>query len=232
MNLLIASVPSSGSDWFAGCVESASEHLYRREFFNPICNWTLADRLGLEFGCESPLYIKNILNYSNKDFLDKIINEIWTPSGYTMTKEIWSHRKLWHLKDHFKIVCLARRIEDSLPPTRSRVICWMHSIAKQFKIDGNGFIQDAIAGYKIWTEELENTAKNLDLPLIWWHDLINFSEKELSILFEKIKMPKVDYDRCANNIINTRITIEENTKHHQTEDAKNWECFLKCKISY
>lgn len=226
-NLLIASVPSSGSDWFSECVVSASDHSYRREFFNPICNWNLADRIGSEFGCESPIYAKNILKYSSEKKLDKIIKEVWSPSGFTMTKEIWSHRKLWHLKNYFKIVCLLRRVEDSLPPTRSRVICWMHSIAKQFKIHGKGFIQDSIAGYRIWTEELEKTANDLKIPVIWWHDLVSMDVKKMSELFEPIQMPKVNNTKLSDRIISTRMTFDQNKKRHCCEDGGDWERFFK-----
>jgi hypothetical protein len=221
-NLLIAAVPSCGSDWFAECVRDASSHSYYREFFNPMTNWRLADTIGAEFGCESPLYIDNILTASSEESLQRIVSETWASSGLTMTKENWSHRKLWYLKDHFHVVCFARRAEDSLPPTRARVVCWMHGLARTLGVAGSGFVADAISGYTAWVGELVKTAESLYLPMVWWHDVMAMEKDALVGLIDGLKMPGVDSEACADRIISTRMSFDECEKRRNTKDADLW----------
>jgi hypothetical protein len=221
-NLLIAAVPSCGSDWFADSVAAASGHVYHREFFNPMCNWRAADKIGEEFGCESPLYLENIVNRSSEEALSKIVDEVWTPSGATMTKENWSHRKLWYLKNRFRVVCFARRTEDSMPPTRSRVVCWMHGLARTLGVAGGGFVQDAIAGYSSWVGELVKTAEDLSLPMIWWHDIMAMERPALTKLLEELEMPGVDCSNCADRIISSRMSFEQCDDRRNTKDADLW----------
>jgi hypothetical protein len=185
-------------------------------------NWRLADKIGAEFGCESPLYIDNILSTSSEESLGAIVNDVWAASGYTMTKENWAHRKLWYLKTRFHVVCFARRTEDSLPPTRSRVVCWMHALSRTLGVAGSGFVADAVSGYSAWVSELVRTADDLELPLVWWHDVMSMDKAALVAMLGALRMPGVDVDKCADNIISTRMTFEQSAERRAPKDADLW----------
>jgi hypothetical protein len=204
-DLLISAIPSSGSDWFASCISKASTHSYYREFFNPICNWPLADEIGTVFGCESAKYAHNIIRptFIGDKEVDDIIQDLWKPSGYTMTKEVWATEKLPALTKHFKIVCFSRTPERSMPPNRARVVAWMHTYAAQAGITA-GFARSAMLAYRLMHRSCEWTANALGLPFILWDELIEAEKPRIQQILENAEMPGVDCERAAEIIVETR----------------------------
>lgn len=204
-NLLISAIPSSGSDWFASCISKASSHSYYREFFNPICNWPLADKIGAVFGCESAKYAHNItrLALPHDTGVDKIVETIWKPSGYTMTKEVWVTEKLSALSEHFRIVCFSRTPERSMPPNRARVVAWMHAYADQMGVTG-GFASSTTWAYRLMHDSVQWNANNLGLPFILWDELIVSEKQRIVQILDQAEMPGVDCSLAAEIIVETR----------------------------
>ena len=204
-DLLISAIPSSGSDWFASCISKASTHSYYREFFNPICNWPLADEIGSAFGCESAMYSHNILRpaFAGDEDIDGIVRDLWKPSGYTMTKEVWATKKLPALVEHFRVVCFGRTPERSMPPNRARVVGWMHAYASQAGIPG-GFARSATLAYGLMHRTAKWTAEVLGLPFILWDDLIAAEKPRIKEILDSAEMPGVDCSLAAEIIVETR----------------------------
>lgn len=204
-DLLISAIPSSGSDWFASCISKASTHSYYREFFNPICNWPLADEIGTVFGCESAMYAHNITDRADfgDRYVDEIIEDLWKPSGYTMTKEVWATEKLPALARHFRIVCFSRTPDRSMPPNRARVVGWMHAYASQVGIQG-GFARSAVLAYRAMHAAIEQASNALGLPFILWDELIVAEKPRIRQILERAEMPGVDCSLAAEIIVETR----------------------------
>lgn len=204
-DLLISAIPSSGSDWFASCISKASTHSYYREFFNPICNWPLADEIGTVFGCESAKYAHNITRRTpaGDREVDEIIEDLWKPSGYTMTKEVWATEKLEALSKHFRVVCFSRTPDRSMPPNRARVVGWMHAYAEHLGIQG-GFARSTVMAYRLMHSANEWYAGLLKLPFILWDELIAAEKPRIKDILDRAEMPGVDCSLAAEIIVDTR----------------------------
>jgi hypothetical protein len=204
-DLLISAIPSSGSDWFASCISKASTHSYYREFFNPICNWPLADDLGTVFGCESAKYAHNIARRTpaGDREVDEIIEALWKPSGYTMTKEVWVTEKLEALSKHFRVICFSRTPERSMPPNRARVVGWMHTYAAQAGIQG-GFAMSAMRAYSTMHGASVLASASIGAPLILWDELIVAEKSQIKDILDRAEMPGVDCSLAAEIIVETR----------------------------
>lgn len=204
-DLLISAIPSSGSDWFASCISKASTHSYCREFFNPICNWPLADELGTVFGCESAKYAHNITGRTpaGDREVDEIIEALWKPSGYTMTKEVWATEKLEALSKHFRVICFSRSPERSMPPNRARVVGWMHAYAAEAGIQG-GFAMSAMRAYSTMHGASVRASASVGAPLILWDELIVAEKPQIKDILDRAEMPGVDCSLAAEIIVETR----------------------------
>jgi len=168
------------------------------------------------------MYASNITKHSEEADLQNIYDSLWVPSGFTMTKEIWLHRKLWFFAKHFHVVCFGRRTCDSMPPTRARVVSWMHTIANELGVSGGSFVGDAINGYEAWIVDLARNAAELNLPFVWWHDIMTAKQGDVEQTIAGLRMPGVDVAKCAENIVATRMSPEQCNQRRSTPDAHLW----------
>jgi len=203
--LMISAIPSSGSDWFASCLLRASRHVYYREFFNPLCNWENADRLGTVFGCESQKYSRNIFKtaFSGDRAIAQIFDELWVPSGNTMTKEVWVTEKLPALACHFNVVCFSREPKNSLPPGRARTVSWFHACACQLGIAGD-FAKSAMLGYEFMHKSCVEVAGAIGVPFISWEDMVFGDKQKVRGVLEESCIEGIDCRLAAEIIVATR----------------------------
>lgn len=187
--LLIASMPSSGSDWLADCFMEANPELkYSREHFSPLCNLGDSEILSPHFGDYLYSCTRNLTTPLPDRTLNGVLEYIWRPRGHTFTKENYLAFKLESMSKRFNVVVLARRTEDTFPPTRQRVTAWYeHAFCALDDVGMTPSWADvhvktpmdmAVVGHKLYLRKLVSEAERLGLPILWWHDLVDQDKVE------------------------------------------------------
>ena len=137
---LLLSLPSSGSDWLAGCIARATGWRYfDKEFFNPICNPIPEVESG--FGCEMVSHYRKIA----KPIPSDAAWNAWKQSGYDFNKEVFCAFNVPWFAKRFKCCALLRRCEDTFPPKRARVMSWYDAIWHSCLLAGYSVTAEASA---------------------------------------------------------------------------------------
>lgn len=127
--IMLLSMPNSGSDWLAEAIGKSHPSLsYYREFFNPGTNPKYFSTLRRAFGCEYSTCFANIttLDYSA---CEAAFAASWGMESFDFTKENYSAFKIPFLVQKFRCVALIRKVQNSLPASRSvEVSMWYDAI--------------------------------------------------------------------------------------------------------
>jgi hypothetical protein len=179
LGVCIVSMPSSGSDWFTGCLSSATGmSMYRKEFFNPLTNWSMAGLFAQCMPCELPQCLRHMYTKPNAMQSTQAIDS-WKISGHQLNKEVWSFTKPrieWLVEVGFIVIALMRRTESTFPPTRARVLAWYNHLAKAEggDIDGSP-LEVATRQYSETLLKFNDACESLSVPVIWYEDVLTVS---------------------------------------------------------
>lgn len=182
--LLLASMPSSGSDWLASCIKEAVPSLnYSREHFSPLCNLRDSELLSEHFGDYLYDSTHNLCSKLTDQHLSCVLNQVWVGRGHTFCKENYLAFKLDAFAKRFDTIVFARRTEDTFPPNRQRVTAWYehayHAALKAGLVplyvanQCRNPMDKAVVGHQVFLRQLVSSAKSLGLRLVWWHDMIS-----------------------------------------------------------
>lgn len=110
---MIVAMPSSGSDWFANCIEKANPQIQRpplKEYFTPIVKLEEYSRLAAVFDCETIDSYKNIARRPTPERVaagEAIVDAMWKPE-WRFTKEVWLGFQTELVARRFHLVGLVR----------------------------------------------------------------------------------------------------------------------------
>ncbi len=186
--LLLASIPSAGSDWLAQCFTDAVPELvtpamasdrYKdvKEFFNPICNH-VSPLVSQYFGCELPSTVRNLtrrLAWNERCDL----MEFW-PQEATFTKETFAVYQVGSLSASFDVVKLIRSAEHTFPPKRLRVWAWYQAIGQGLGMKSFNprlWQAEAIAAHAVYSTMLDDFGSSR--PSLRWEKLVTASPASL-----------------------------------------------------
>lgn len=186
--LLLASVPSSGSDWLAKCFTDAVPELVTpavadpmrygnvKEFFNPICNQACGP-VCRYFGCELTSCRDALTRELEADELQHVMEQ-W-PAAATFTKETFAVFQLPRLANRFQIVSLVRSTANTFPPKRLRVWSWYQNIGLAMGFPLNGIVSvhaHAMAAHLAYAAALKSFSPTKPLE---WENLVTDSKAEI-----------------------------------------------------
>lgn len=225
--LLLAAMPSSGSDWLTDCIFEANPELIgypeaKHELFSPICNPDHSKNLSRYFGCERVDCYHNI-------FYDAVGHESlvrgWIRrSGIEFAKDVWNAFQLSMLSYSFqRVLILTKEPRSMFPPSRARVVNWYCAIAEAARTNP---IQDAaisawlgstarslserhphavaLVGYAIYRGLLYRAAQHLPTAKgITWETLLWDTEDTIA---ERLTDLPIDATKTAAVIVRTRET--------------------------
>lgn len=189
--LLLASLPSSGSDWVASCMVDANPELrYSREFFCPTVNLPHSRELSAVLGDTLYSNVKNLCRPISAAELDHLLDSTWRQTNFNFSKENYLPFQLEAFAEKFDIVVLLRRFRDTFPPHRHRVMQWYEhffgALITQKFIRWNVFearhrnpMERAAIGHYFFAKQLKESAEQLGLKILWHHELMNLSAEEL-----------------------------------------------------
>jgi hypothetical protein len=181
--LVLASMPSSGSDWLAECMVKADPSLkYSREHFSPLCNLADSELLCRYMGDYLYGTTHNLSTELPSPHLSSILEGCWNGRGLNFTKENYLAFKLPAFAKQFGVVVLARRTEDTFPPNRQRVTAWYEHayhaavaarlVSRDMQDRVRTPMDKAVVGHQLFLRRMLSDARALGLPILWWHDLI------------------------------------------------------------
>jgi hypothetical protein len=210
--LLLAALPSGGSDWVAQCLLEADDSLvYFREYFCPYVNWQDAEQLENVVGDTMFCNTKRMGQNTTTEKVNQLLDGTWRKTGYTFTKENYIAFQLEQFAQFFTTVVLVRSFNDTFPPSRRRVIGWYeHFYAAMLVNDrltkevirmGTTPTNRAAIGHWCFTQQLKWTAKRLSLPLLDFSVLARASDVEL---FDHTQGVAVDRQRFVDAVMRTR----------------------------
>lgn len=203
-------MPSSGSDWFAGCVEQCGE-LKRppgvKEFFNPICNQPLYDELAQVVGCETVdtyWLIAAAPDAERKAIFGSLVRRHFA-NQFTFTKEVWLGFQAELLLPHFACVGLVRSARHTFPPHRLRVWQWYNAIYWSLRWHSRLLVkspqplatQAAVAHSHLYAA-IANT-----MPCLRHEDLMFLTRRDLVQYLAPLSA-HVDCEKLARVIVETR----------------------------
>lgn len=176
-DLLMLTLPNSGSTWFAATLAKHIEgcRYYDKEFFNPVCNIKHERVLSRQFGSELVSCYRNIARYGDANIHDDIA-QTWGREPYTFTKECQSPFKLPVFSQHFSCFAFLRRAENTFPPGRLRVWSFYEHAWHALREEGHRCVANTLEGrareaHDIQMTAIIDSAKRLGVPIIWWEDL-------------------------------------------------------------
>lgn len=223
--LLLATMPSSGSDWVADCICKANPQLvYAREFFNPTVNWRRAERLERDLGditfAAAPQLCRNV----SRQAVQSLIADTWRQAAFTFTKECYLAFQLEHFAETFSVVVLLRRFADTFPPNRQRVMRWYENFHGALRVAGllNSYCQSrsetpmnrAAIGYYWFAKQLHETASGLGAKVLWFHDLASMSPESLAA---KLAGLPFDVAKFVDVVVKTRDVAPRPSGEYQEQ---------------
>jgi hypothetical protein len=207
--LLLAAMPSSGSDWFASCILKSSDRLVShptaKEPLNPICNLQHFDALARVFGCEAEPAIANIAANPSKQLVDEAI-AIAIPPEVNFIKEVWVGYQLPQLQRHFEIITLTRSLSNTFPPSRIRVYAWYLALARSIELNSGRMLPTAMHERVARAFLLYYSRLRYGWPTtLSWEFLMQAERPQLIDCFYELKLGQyLNCELLAENIIATR----------------------------
>lgn len=209
--LLLASLPSSGSDWIAECMRGSCHSIYWREFFCPTVNWKYSDRLMTSLGDTLYSTVPNLCRQFTENELDRLLEKTWRQEEYCFTKENYLAFQLSEFAKTFTVVILLRRFKDTFPPRRHRVMQWYEhffgALRDEHKIDqwldrhAITPMNCAAIGHFLFVKQMKNAGTEIGSPIMWFHDLVDLDQIDLQ---NYVKDVPVNPRRFAELIIESR----------------------------
>lgn len=226
--LLLAALPSGGSDWFASCIRMAQPTLrYAREFFCPMCNWQYAGRLERDLGDTTYAATDKLCVEMTDDSLNSLLNDTWRREDYNFCKENYLPWKLTAFSKQFTTVVLVRDFDDTFPPNRQRVIRWYEhfycalfnagQLDEESVMEATNPTARAAIGFFYFRQKLIDMAHELDLPLIYVSKITRQNATEIT---DAVKRVPVDTQALVDAIVQTRRNVVRPAMHFvQWQDA-------------
>lgn len=218
--LMLLSLPNSGSDWFARTVCAANPDVkYFREYFNPITNVRHLDLLATEFGCEMASTMGNIVTF-NKERAEKVYQETWGKTDFNFTKENYSAFKVEFWTQKFTCFAMTRDVEYSFPASRRGLITTIYdsiyqamlsnmehlptTTRRQMLITENtveALTNKIIMAYVIYKNALIENCKKYNVPVLKWENLMG----DKYLVYEELKkVPFIDTESWTKVVLDTR----------------------------
>lgn len=207
--LMLITLPNSGSDWLAPLIAEAAGMPYAKDFFSPICSPEYRQALEPLFGCEMVSCYENIGVTSDgiERQLDDVYNATWRNSGLRMTKDVFNFRKMPWFSKHFAVATLYRSPAISFPPSRRRVQVWYDAIHIAMRLEGRERpLRDRVvsAAVSAWHEILA-LSESHSAPII---DASVLLESPQELVFEHIRplgeLIEINLNQLAESICRTR----------------------------
>ena len=182
---LLASMPSSGSDWLAKCICKANpSFVYAREYFSPICNPEIAERLSLCVGDTMASTYQKLTKTSDIQSIYALLDDTWRKSGFTFTKENYLAFQIYPFAEFFDIVILLRKFSDTFPPNRHRVMVWYEHFYASISDDSvlktvsvNSPMDRAAIGHYAFASKMLASAKAGSIPVCFYHTISDDASK-------------------------------------------------------
>jgi len=220
--IILFSMPSSGSDWFADTIKFSQNNIfYYREFFNPATNQFYDDILSPEFGCEYISCYKNIFKYDREN-CDIILKNTWNKQKFNFTKENYAISKAEFFVENFRCIAFTRDIENSFPPSRGgQVYGWYDAIYKSlldninnlpeklqikvlsFSQEKNNLISNFVFSFLAYKEYFEYQCKKFNIPIVRYENVIKNSKSDIES-FLKQRIEYLNAETWTNKILQTR----------------------------
>lgn len=227
--LLLASLPSSGSDWVACCIaESRPDLVYAREYFCPTVNWRNAADLEKFLGDTMYTNVSRLCRSISESEIETLLQSTWRKDGFSFTKENYVAYQLEAFANTFDIIVLVRKFEHTFPPHRHRVMQWyehmycalsIHGLIDSLSIASKTPMERAAIGHYWFTRKLIEVGQALHEPVIWFHDLLSNPPKvpHVGIDFQnivkqscrKIDRPDGEYFKQWSSAAKLYVEIEE-----------------------
>ena len=206
-DLLLLSLPNSGSTWLCHLIAEHREGRYSEEFFNPVFSETNELLLRDHIGSELVSCYRNIAQSERPGF-DEVIRETWGNARYTFTKENYSPFKVEAFARHFKCVVLLRSTLDVFPPSRVRV--WSFYEHAWFALKEAGHPLHAVStrgraieAHAIMSARQLKDAVRLGVPILHHHELFD-TLSEVRASLERCFGGEGWEAACAADIVRTR----------------------------
>ena len=213
--LLIAAMPSSGSDWFASCILAVSElqaHPTAKEPLNPICNIAHFDLIATAFGCEAANTIRRIAAPPRQDTVDHVL-ELAIPPEVNFVKEVWCGYQLEQLEDHFHIVTMTRSHANTFPPTRVRVYSWYLALARSIESNLHVDLPSTLIARITVAHEIYRSLLAAYPTTVTWEFLMTGTPKQLAVHFDSIQLNQfLDTQKLSTKIVETRQPRTSSTR--------------------
>jgi hypothetical protein len=194
--VLLAALPSGGSDWVASCIQRANPFLiYAREFFCPMCNWQHSQRLEQTVGDTLHNNTLKMIEPISRLEVESLLNDTWRTTDYCFTKENYLAFQLEPFSYFFDIVVLVRSFEDTFPPNRRRVMSWYEHFfcsivsskkAKDAQYLGTTPMNRAAIGHFLWANQLKAMAAKLGLPILDFGTLMHGDQDQISLMLDDV----------------------------------------------
>lgn len=212
--LMILSLPNSGSDWFAPMVAECCGLSYTKEFFSPICNAKHRSQLEPVFGCEMIPCHRNIAVpwQSQEAELDAVYCATWEQENFTCTKDVFGFRKAGWFAKNFSMIGLLRDEALTFPPSRRGVQVWYDAMFQA--MFGHSFVpclkERVLMAFRQATVELRVACESHRAPIINYRTLLEGDilavRDEVSRIEEVIA---VNHRKLAEMILETRRVPSE-----------------------
>ena len=210
--LLIAAMPSSGSDWFADCLLKSSAqlvtHATAKEPLNPICNLDHFDVLAKVFGCEAEPAIASIAASPSQSQVDEVLPIALGPQ-VNFIKEVWVGYQLPQLQQHFHTITLTRSYDNTFPPSRVRVYSWYLALARSIELNlelnhhanlSKMFRYRVVTAHRMYQKLLQQHSNHLA-----WEHLMEADIFQLQATFRSLQLDRfADVEQLASIITTTR----------------------------
>lgn len=177
-DLLIMSLPNSGTTWVCRCIAKHHDGDYYDEYFNPVLNDRHEVVLREAFGSELACCYRNIA-LEREPETRTAIQTTWMKDDYTFTKENYSPFKLHLFAEHFRVVVLLRHTAGVFPPSRVRVWSFYEHCWQALKDAGAAELREvgvrsrAMEAHAFMVRHMRKEAIRLGLPIIYYEDLFN-----------------------------------------------------------
>jgi hypothetical protein len=219
--LLLASLPSSGSDWCARAICASNPTLiYAREYFCPFVNWKDSQRLEQTLGDTLSANTGRLVRGITLPALDSLLEETWRRSGASFTKENYLPYQLETFAERFEVIILLREFCETFPPNRRRVLMWYEhfGVSLQAASHLDMFccehmttpMNRAAIGHYWFTRRYLQAAAIIKCPVLWFGDML---VENAATICDRLGDCSANPDGIAMELVKTRSRSERPIEH-------------------